>query len=200
MPEPDADVEGTLEPSLDVTQRLGANLLASATVNTDFAETEVDTRQTNLTRFALFFPEKRTFFLEGSDIFAFGFGLGRDLLPYHSRRIGLVDGQPVPVRVGGKVSGRAGNTNVGFLSLRTGAVDDVAPAWCWLCRCWCKPKSTGKSLSPYRIPMETLLSVNPATSRMSRAEASCDLTEMSRSCAGHAMTGEPLCAKGILPM
>jgi len=128
VPAPDADVDGTLEPSLDVTQRLGANLLASATVNTDFAETEVDTRQTNLTRFPLFFPEKRTFFLEGSDIFAFGFGLGRDLLPYHSRRVGLVGGEPVPVQVGGKISGRAGNTNVGVLSVRTGEVDSVAPA------------------------------------------------------------------------
>ena len=56
-------------PSLDVTQRLGANTLASLTVNTDFAETEVDARQVNLTRFPLFFPEKRTFFLEGADIF-----------------------------------------------------------------------------------------------------------------------------------
>ena len=59
-------------PSLDVTQRLGSNVTASFTVNTDFAETEVDTRQTNLTRFPLFFPEKRTFFLEGADIFHFG--------------------------------------------------------------------------------------------------------------------------------
>ncbi len=75
VPAPAADVDGEFQPSLDVTQRLGANVLASATVNTDFAETEVDTRRTNLTRFPLFFPEKRTFFLEGDDIFAFGLGL-----------------------------------------------------------------------------------------------------------------------------
>ena len=50
----------------------------------------MDTRRTNLTRFPLFFPEKRTFFLEGDDIFAFGLGLGQDVLPYFSRRIGLV--------------------------------------------------------------------------------------------------------------
>src|SRR6185295_19141770 len=70
IPAPSAPIEGRFHPSLDVTQRLGANVLASATVNTDFAETEVDTRRTNLTRFPLFFPEKRTFFLEGDDIFA----------------------------------------------------------------------------------------------------------------------------------
>ena len=128
VPEPGAEADTSLEPSLDVTQRLGANLLASVTVNTDFAETEVDTRQTNLTRFRLFFPEKRTFFLEGSDIFAFGFGTGRDLLAYHSRRLGLVGGTPVPVRVGGKISGRAGNTNIGLLTVRTDDVSGRAPA------------------------------------------------------------------------
>ena len=111
-----------------MTQRLGANLLASATLNTDFAETEVDTRQTNLTRFPLFFPEKRTFFLEGSDIFTFGFGLGEDLLPFHSRRLGLVEGQPVPIRAGVKLAGRTGDTNLGLLTVRTGAETDLAPA------------------------------------------------------------------------
>ncbi len=71
VPAPGASIGGELQPSLDVTQRLGANVLSSLTVNTDFAETEVDTRRTNLTRFPLFFPEKRTFFLEGDDIFSF---------------------------------------------------------------------------------------------------------------------------------
>ena len=78
-------------------------MLASATVNTDFAETEVDTRRTNLTRFPLFFPEKRTFFLEGDDIFSFGLGLSQDVLPYFSRRIGLVEGTQVPIIAGGKL-------------------------------------------------------------------------------------------------
>ena len=69
--------------SIDANQRIGPNVLATFTVNTDFGETEVDTRQTNLTRFPLFFPEKRTFFLEGSDIFEFGFGTGRStVLPF----------------------------------------------------------------------------------------------------------------------
>ena len=72
VPAPSASLDGKFHPSLDITQRLGANVTASFTTNTDFAETEVDTRQTNLTRFPLFFPEKRTFFLEGIDIFQFG--------------------------------------------------------------------------------------------------------------------------------
>jgi len=107
--------------SLDVTQRIGANLTSSLTINTDFAETEVDTRRTNLTRFPLFFPEKRTFFLEGSDIFQFG-GLGRNVIPFFSRRIGLLHGVEVPIVVGGKLNGRVGNTNLGALAVRTGDV------------------------------------------------------------------------------
>jgi Domain of unknown function (DUF5916) len=94
-------------------------VLASATVNTDFAETEVDTRRTNLTRFPLFFPEKRTFFLEGDDIFSFGLGLEDDVLPYFSRRIGLVDDREVPIIAGGKVNGRVANTNFGGLVVGT---------------------------------------------------------------------------------
>lgn len=127
VPAPGAEVDGTIEPSLDVTQRLGPNLLGSLTVNTDFAETEVDTRRTNLTRFPLFFPEKRTFFLEGADIFSFGLGLGQELLPYYSRRVGLVAGREVPVLAGAKVSGRAGGTNVGAQIVRTNDVAGVAP-------------------------------------------------------------------------
>jgi hypothetical protein len=69
-----------VEASLDATQRLGANLVGALTINTDFAETDADTRRTNLTRFPLFFPEKRSFFLEGADIFQFGLGLGQDVL------------------------------------------------------------------------------------------------------------------------
>jgi hypothetical protein len=68
-PEPDAERTTDGTPSLDVAKTLGPNVLASLTVNTDFAETESDARQTNLTRFDLFFPEKRTFFLQGADIF-----------------------------------------------------------------------------------------------------------------------------------
>ena len=112
-------MSGDAQPSLDVTQRVGANALTSLTVNTDFAETEVDTRRTNLTRFPLFFPEKRTFFLEGADIFSFGLGLNQDVLPYFSRRIGLVGDSEVPIIAGGKLNGRAAQTNFGGLAVGT---------------------------------------------------------------------------------
>jgi hypothetical protein len=124
IPVPSAEIDGDFHPSVDVTQRLGANLLASLTANTDFAETEVDTRRTNLTRFPLFFPEKRTFFLEGSDIFSFGLGLGQDVIPFFSRRVGLVNGVQVPILAGGKLNGRVADTNVGALVVGT---DDKSP-------------------------------------------------------------------------
>ena len=120
-------MDGKFHPSLDVTQRLGANLLSSLTVNTDFAETEVDTRRTNLTRFPLFFEEKRTFFLEGSDIFSFGLGLDEDVIPFHSRRIGLVAGQEIPIIAGGKINGRIDDTNVGALVAGTNDKPGVVP-------------------------------------------------------------------------
>jgi hypothetical protein len=112
-------LEGEFQPSLDITKRLGANVTTALTINTDFAETEVDTRRTNLTRFPVFFPEKRTFFLEGDDIFAFGLGLNQDVLPYFSRRIGLVEGREVPIIAGTKINGRAGGTNFGGLIVGT---------------------------------------------------------------------------------
>ena len=119
IPAPRAPVSGDSQPSLDLTQRVGANVLSSLTVNTDFAETEVDTRRTNLTRFPLFFPEKRTFFLEGADIFGFGLGLDQDIIPYFSRRIGLVAESEVPIMAGAKLNGRAGQTNFGGLVVGT---------------------------------------------------------------------------------
>ncbi len=112
----------TLVPSLDVNQRIGSNITASVTVNTDFAETEVDSRQTNLTRFPLFFPEKRSFFLEGADIFEFGLGLRRNIIPFFSRRIGLNQGVQVPILAGGKINGRIKNTAFGGLVMATDAV------------------------------------------------------------------------------
>lgn len=112
--------------SVDITQKLGANLLGSLTVNTDFAETEVDARQTNLTRYEIFFPEKRAFFLEGADIFEFGLDLDEVLIPFFSRRIGLgEDGIEIPVNVGGKLNGRVGQTNVGALVVNTRDVDSL---------------------------------------------------------------------------
>lgn len=114
-----------LDPALTINQRLGANITATATFNTDFAETEVDTRQTNLTRFPLFFPEKRAFFLEGSDIFEFGFGLRRDIVPFFSRRIGLLEGNQIPITAGGKVNGRVGRTSFGGVVMNTNSTTIV---------------------------------------------------------------------------
>jgi hypothetical protein len=121
-------VRGTFHPSLDLVQRLGT-VTAFGTVNTDFAETEVDARRTNLTRFPLFFEEKRSFFLEGADVFDFGVGLepffSPDIVPFHSRRIGLYEGVQVPVWVGGKVNGKIGGTHLGALVTRTGREEQV---------------------------------------------------------------------------
>lgn len=121
----------THEPSLDVFQRLGSKVTLMGTANTDFAETEVDTRRTNLTRFSLFFPEKRTFFLEGSDIFDFGLGLTSqrpDVVPFFSRRIGLYEEEQVPLLAGAKVNGRIGETNLGGLVTRTDGVEGLIDA------------------------------------------------------------------------
>ena len=110
-----------MEPSLDVFYNFTPSLTGVLTLNTDFSATEVDDRQINLTRFNLFFPEKRDFFLQDVDIFSFG-GLRRNGIPFFSRRIGLSrSGQPVDLDVGAKLTGRAGRWNVGFLGV---ALDD----------------------------------------------------------------------------
>lgn len=127
-PARNAATTGRGDLSVDLSKRLGPNLTASVTVNTDFAETEADTRQTNLTRFPLFFPEKRAFFLEGSDTFNFGLNLSSDIRPFFSRRIGLVNGAAVPILVGAKLSGRQGKTSLGGLLVRTRKENGVAPA------------------------------------------------------------------------
>ena len=130
--EPGAGWTGSRDLSLDATQRIGSNSLAVLTINTDFAETEVDTRRTNLTRFPLVFPEKRTFFLEGSDLFDFGLGASDDVRPFFSRRIGLIGGTRVPLDAGLKINGRQGGTRVGALVVRTGdaggPLDSIATA------------------------------------------------------------------------
>jgi hypothetical protein len=107
-----------------VTPRLTLDL----TYRTDFSQVEVDQEQVNLTRFSLFFPEKRDFFMENAGVFSFGdlsernVRLGaspRDFTLFHSRRIGLVGGRPVPIVAGGRLTGRAGGFDVGLLNMRT---------------------------------------------------------------------------------
>jgi hypothetical protein len=139
----DASLDETdVEPSLDLFYKLSPSLNGALTLNTDFSATEVDDRQVELTRFSLFFPEKRTFFLRDSDIFRFGrvgrgpgFGITQSTLsrpdlesgrPYFSRRIGLsATGQPVDLNVGAKLSGRVGRWNVGALAIRQDQFEDV---------------------------------------------------------------------------
>jgi len=128
---PTAKTDYEAELSLDASKTLGPSLLSALTINTDFAETEVDVRQINLTRFPVFFPEKRSFFLAGSDIFEFGLGLDEEtLIPFFSRRIGLVgaseeDQVEVPIDAGAKISGRVGSTQVGGLVVGTRPIEDL---------------------------------------------------------------------------
>ena len=121
-----------IQPGLDVLKNFGGNVTGLLSVNTDFAETEVDTRRVNLTRFPLFFPEKRTFFLEGSDIFNFGLGMGfhrdRDVVPFFSRRIGLLEGEAVPLDLSIKATGSLGGLNFGIMDSLTRRVDGLTPS------------------------------------------------------------------------
>src|SRR5882672_9570558 len=119
----------TGDAGLDVKYGLTKSLTADVTYNTDFAQVEEDEQQVNLTRFSLFFPEKREFFLEGGGIFGFGpptrenqsFGGATTLMPvmFFSRQIGLSGGQAVPILAGGRVTGRAGRNAVGLLNIET---------------------------------------------------------------------------------
>jgi uncharacterized protein DUF5916 len=97
-------------------------LALDLTYNTDFAQVEVDEQRTNLTRFPLFFPEKRPFFLENAGIFSVGTPQAADL--FFTRRIGISPkGTPVPILGGGRLSGRAGGVNIGVLQLFTDEVE-----------------------------------------------------------------------------
>jgi hypothetical protein len=105
------------------------SLRATFTANTDFAQTEVDQRQVNLTRFSLFFPEKRDFFLDGSTFFDFasGNGSGGELTPFFSRRIGLdASGSPQAINFGTKLTGQAGAQDVGILQVQTADEEPAA--------------------------------------------------------------------------
>lgn len=106
----------------ELSWRFTPQLTGALTWNTDFAETEVDERRVNLTRFPLFFPEKRDFFLQDSTLFQFGEGgrgSGNNLIPFFSRRIGLFEGAEVPLDVGMRVAGRAGAWDLGVLGVHT---------------------------------------------------------------------------------
>ena len=119
------DVSG--DAGLDVKYGLTQNVTADFTYNTDFAQIEVDEQQVNLTRFSLFFPEKREFFLENQGLFAFGGAAAggssaatSDVpILFYSRRIGLNDGRPIPIVAGGRTTGRIGRSSLGLIDMQT---------------------------------------------------------------------------------
>ncbi len=108
----------------DAKYAITPNLISDITYNTDFAQVEADQEQVNLTRFNLFFPEKRPFFLEGAGLFDFGiprqsFRRPPPMLLFYSRRIGLEEGNAIPIIFGGKASGKVGSYGIGFLNVLT---------------------------------------------------------------------------------
>ena len=122
----DSGLQTTREFKLGFDAKYGitSNLTADITYNTDFAQVEADEEQVNLTRFSLFFPEKRPFFLEGAGLFDFGiprtsFRRPPPMLLFYSRRIGLAEGNAIPIIAGGKASGKVGSYGVGFLNVLT---------------------------------------------------------------------------------
>ena len=138
----DLDVSSdAVEPAIDVFYKLTPSLTAALTINTDFSGTSADARQINLTRFGLFFPEQRVFFLQDTDIFEFGSIGGEDFQdrstisrveresgrPFFSRRIGLSgSGETIPIDYGGKLTGRAAGWNIGALGVRQEAALGLA--------------------------------------------------------------------------
>jgi len=113
--------------SLDVSYSLTSSLRLSASVNTDFAEVESDQRRVNLTRFPQRFPERRAFFLEGSGVFSFAPRSGPT--PFFSRRIGLRDGEQIPIQYGARLTGQVGRFELGLYQVGAGshAYGDGAP-------------------------------------------------------------------------
>jgi len=119
----DRDVDVGIDGKWSVTP----SLTLDATVNTDFAQVEVDEEQINLDRFNLFFPEKRPFFLENAGLFSVG--LPGDVELFFSRRIGIADdGTVIPIRGGGRLTGKVGGVNVGLLNMQTARVGDTVPS------------------------------------------------------------------------
>jgi hypothetical protein len=125
----------TVDPTLDVFYKLTPSVTGALTFNTDFSDAEVDARQVNLDRFALFFPETRDFFLQDAGIFDFG-GLGEQVnfqeisnpngMPFFTRKIGIYQGgEIVDIRAGAKVTGRVGRFNFGVLDVQMEDPDDI---------------------------------------------------------------------------
>jgi hypothetical protein len=119
----DEETEVPADVGFDLNYNLTPGLKAALSVNTDFAETEVDRRRVNLTRFPLFFPEQRDFFLENASLFTFSPVNG--INPFFSRTIGLADGKAVPIVFGSRLAGQAGAYDLGVMQVRTDASDTL---------------------------------------------------------------------------
>ena len=124
------ETDGKFKMGVDVKYGITSNLTTDVTYNTDFAQVEADEEQVNLTRFSLFFPEKRPFFLEGAGLFDFGIPRSSyrrppPMLLFYSRRIGLAEGNAIPIIFGGKASGKVGSYGVGFLNVLTDEFHDA---------------------------------------------------------------------------
>jgi len=136
-PEAEEELSDSLaELGLDVKYSITSDLTLNATINTDFSQVESDDVQVNLTRFSLFYPEKREFFLENADLFSFGHGGGfgdrpPEVTPFFSRRIGIRDGETVPIDAGLRLTGKAGRQDIGLLSVRTGGVPELGLDSVW---------------------------------------------------------------------
>ncbi|MEN8115818.1 MAG: DUF5916 domain-containing protein [Bacteroidota bacterium] len=114
--------DGKLTGGIDLFYQITPSLKSSLSINTDFAETEVDDRQINLTRFSLHYPEKRDFFLDGANYFQFGIEgdrmspVAQKIIPFFSRRMGLDDdGNPIRINAGAKLTGQADDWNIGMM-------------------------------------------------------------------------------------
>lgn len=114
---PGASADGVNKIGTDLNYLITSNLKLNVTAHTDFAQVESDRAQINLSRFSLFFPEKREFFLEGRDVF--NYNLGPRVIPFYSRRIGVKEDGEIPIIGGGRLLGKAGSLTVGALSLQT---------------------------------------------------------------------------------
>lgn len=112
------DNDYTINAGFDLKYPVTSNMTLDLSFNTDFAQVEVDDQMVNLTRFSLFFPEKRQFFLERASLFTIGTGYMDQL--FYSRRIGLHEGEIVPIWAGARLVGRAGKWDIGFMDMQTG--------------------------------------------------------------------------------
>lgn len=112
-----------LKPSLDIKYNLSPGLIADVTLNTDFAQAETDIQQFNLSRFSVFFPEKRNFFQEQAGLFEFKLGSNSQL--FYSRTVGLYNGNVVPLIGGARLTGKIGKTDIGMMNLQSSGFESL---------------------------------------------------------------------------